>query len=176
MGVHSNAGFMSKKVDGVILGMRAFLKEPQQMSNADYKVVPLPWNEKLFTSPVLKPRKKLKIGYYTDDGFFPLTPACKRAVEVAIETLDAQGCEVVFFRPPHIENMIDFFISHMLADEGVNSLELWKGEILDQAIEVNNLVYKTPRLLKWCLLLPLFSFFSKMMVKMTMLSLRAPSR
>ena len=167
---------MSKKVDGVILGMRAFLKEPQQMSNADYKVVPLPWNEKLFTSPVPKPRKKLKIGYYTDDGFFPLTPACKRAVEVAIEALDAQGCEIVFFKPPHLENMIDFFISHMLADEGVNSLEIWKGEILDQAIEVNNLVYKTPRIFKWCLLLPLFAMFSKMMVKMNLLALRAPTR
>ena len=123
---------MSKKVDGVILGMQALLKDPQQMSNVDYKVTPMPWNQRLF-----KPKKRLKIGYYTDDGRFPLTPACKRAVEVAIEALDAQGCEIVYFKPPHIEIMLDFFISHMLADEGVNSLEMWKGEILDQV----NVVY-----------------------------------
>ena len=32
----------------------------------------------------------------------------------------------------------------MLADLGKNSLEVWKDEVLDQSIEVNNLVYKVP--------------------------------
>ena len=57
---------------------QACLKSPESMSSIDHKVVPLPWNERLF-SPA---KKRLKIGYYTDDGYFPLTPACKRAVEV----------------------------------------------------------------------------------------------
>ena len=98
------------------------------MGNLDYKMVPVPWNERLFRPA----KKRLKIGYYTDDGYFPLTPACKRAVEVAIEALDNIGCEVVYFKPPHLEHMIDFFFDHILADGGANSLELWKGEILDQ--------------------------------------------
>ena len=50
------------------------------MSSIDHKVVPVPWNEKLFCPA----KKRLKIGYYMDDGHFPLTPACKRAVEVAV--------------------------------------------------------------------------------------------
>ena len=98
------------------------------MSAIDHKVVPLPWNERLFCPA----KKRLKIGYYTDDGYFPLTPACKRAVEVAIEALDAAGCEVVYFKPPHLEVMMDFFFDHVLADGGANSLEMWRGEILDQ--------------------------------------------
>ena len=102
------------------------------MSNLDYKVAPVPWNERLF-SPA---KKRLKIGYYTDDGYFPLTPACKRAVEVAIEALDAAGCEIVYFKPPNLEDVILFFFDHILADGGANSLEMWKGEILDQVIQL----------------------------------------
>ena len=88
--------------------MQAFLQDPEAMSNLDYNVVPIPWNEKLFSST----NKKLKIGYYTDDGYFPLTPACKRAVEVAIEALNDVGCEIVYFKPPRLEDMIHFFFDH----------------------------------------------------------------
>ena len=63
-----------------ILDFQACLSIPETMSSIDHKVVPVPWNEKLFCPA----KKRLKIGYYTDDGYFPLTPACKRAVEVAI--------------------------------------------------------------------------------------------
>ena len=98
------------------------------MTSIDHKVIPVPWNERLFCPS----KKRLKIGYYTDDGYFPLTPACKHAVEVAIEALNGAGCEVVYFKPPHLEVMMNFFFDHVLADGGANSLEMWKGEILDQ--------------------------------------------
>ena len=51
---------------------------------------------------------------------------------VAIEALDAAGCEVVYFKPPHLEHIVNFFFDHILADGGANSLEMWQGEILDQ--------------------------------------------
>jgi len=133
------------------------------MSSIDHKVVPVPWNEKLFCPA----KKRLKIGYYTDDGYFPLTPACKRAVEVAIEALDGAGCEVVYFKPPNLEVMMNFFFDHVLADGGANSLEMWKGEILDQAIEVNNFVYKVPMWLKKLLFKPIFALTSNIMKNVT---------
>ena len=37
----------------------------------------------------------------------------------------------------------------MLADLGKNSLEVWKDEVLDQSIEVNNLVYKVPFIFRY---------------------------
>ena len=130
VGVQSNAGFMARHVDGLVIGMKACLQDPQLMSELDYKVKPSPWNERLF-----RPQKKrLKIGYYTDDGYFPVTPACKRAVEVAIEALSDAGCEIVYFRPPHLEVVPKFFFDHVLADAGENSLPNWQGEILDQVI------------------------------------------
>ena len=130
VGVHSNPGFMAKNVDGVIIGMKACLEDPESMTYLDYKVAPVPWNERLFKPP----KKRLKIGYYTDDGYFPLTPACKRAVEVAIEALGDAGCEIVYFRPPNLEAVPHFFFEHILADGGANSLPVWKGEILDQVL------------------------------------------
>lgn len=158
IGVQSNAGFMSRRVEGVSLAMQAFLAQPTNMSDIDHRVVPLPWNESL-----LSRKRRLKIGYYTDDGYFPLTPACKRAVEVAIEALDSAGCEIVYFKPPHLETIIHFFFDHILADGGANSLEMWQGEILDQAIEVNNLVYKTPRWIKRLLAKPILALTSNIM-------------
>ena len=35
-------------------------------------------------------KKLFHTGYYTEDGYFPLTPACKRAVEVAIEAVSLE--------------------------------------------------------------------------------------
>jgi len=43
----------------------------------------------------------------------------------------------------------------MLADLGQNALEVWKDEVLDQSICVNNLVYKIP----FCLRSTLFKYF-----------------
>ena len=42
-----------------------------------------------------------------------------------------------------------FFARFMLADLGKNSLEVWKDEVLDQSIEVNNLVYKVPFIFRY---------------------------
>ena len=81
IGVYSYPGFMSRRVEGVSIAMKTSLNMSDTMSNIDHKVIPVPWNESLFCSV----KKKLKIGYYMDDAYFPLTPACKRAVEVAIK-------------------------------------------------------------------------------------------
>lgn len=162
VGVQSNSGFMSKSVDGVILGMKTFLQDPMKMAEMDHKVVPLPWQEKLFS-----PSKRLKIGWYDDDGYFKLTPCCKRAVRVAVDTLEKLGCEVVYFRPPQLENIAHYFFDHILADAGINNLELWEGEILDQAVEINSFVYKTPMWIKRWMFAPIFYFLSRIMYQVS---------
>ena len=50
----------------------------------------------------------------------------------SIEALSDAGCEVVYFRPPNLELIMNFFSDHILADAGANSLEIWRGEVLDQ--------------------------------------------
>ena len=58
MGVASNAGFMCKTVDGVILGMKALLQNTAPLQELDHSVVPIPWRDDLYLS-----KKKLKIGW-----------------------------------------------------------------------------------------------------------------
>ena len=58
VGVYSNAGFMSQDVDGVILGMKSLLDNPDKMAIFDHKVSPIPWRDHLFS-----PKRKLKIGW-----------------------------------------------------------------------------------------------------------------
>ena len=58
IGIHSNTGFMSRSVDGVILGMKSILQDPIRMAKMDFMTVPLQWREELFT-----PNRKLKIGW-----------------------------------------------------------------------------------------------------------------
>ena len=58
MGIKSNAGFMCKTTDGVIIGMKALLTDAKAMSKLDYLTVPLDWNEQMFSS-----KRKLRIGW-----------------------------------------------------------------------------------------------------------------
>ena len=51
----------------------------------------------------------------------------------------------------------------MLADLGRNNLVRWKGEILDQSIEVNNLVYKIPFFLRKSIFKCIFNLISPSM-------------
>ena len=139
VGVGSNAGFMCRTVDGLVLGMRALLENVDKMADIDHSVVPLAWRQQQFD-----PERKLRIGWYDDDQFIPPVPGCKRAVRVAIEALKAQGHEVVPFYPPHLKDFIKDYFSFATGDMGKLSLKEWEGEELDQAIEANQLVFKIP--------------------------------
>ena len=58
MGISSNAGFMCKSVDGVILGMKTMLENPMILQDIDHSIVPIPWRDEMYN-----PSKKLKIGW-----------------------------------------------------------------------------------------------------------------
>jgi len=47
--------------------------------------------------------RKLRVGYFEDDGRTPVTPETRAAVQAAAETLKRQGYEVVPFRPEGLE-------------------------------------------------------------------------
>jgi Asp-tRNA(Asn)/Glu-tRNA(Gln) amidotransferase A subunit family amidase len=48
---------------------------------------PVPWREELAQCP----ERKLKIGYYTDDGVVMVQPPIRRAVEEVVEKLKTAG-------------------------------------------------------------------------------------
>ena len=87
LGIESNPGFMAPTVDGVVLGMRSFLHEADRLNQVDPAVAPLPWRDALYRQPT---EKRLRIGWYDVDGFFPVVPGCKRALHDVIQVKTRQ--------------------------------------------------------------------------------------
>ncbi|XP_023344205.1 fatty acid amide hydrolase 1 [Eurytemora carolleeae] len=130
---------MSATVSGIQIGMQCLLENARRMSIEDWMVIPLQWQESLYT-----PGRKLRIGWYDYDGFFPATPGCKRAVREVTEKLEEAGHHVQEWKNRDHSEIANVFNEIMLSDGGYHSLAAWKGEILDQSIEMNVLRFKTP--------------------------------
>jgi len=156
-GIYSVAGFMSQSVAGLEVGMRALLQESAKMSALDWRVAPVDWNDNLF-----RPGRKLKIAYYTDDGIFPATPGIVRAVNDVVGLLTAAGHEVVPWTPPNLLDMFDVMTNFLFADKGHFFLKTMKNEVIDQAIAVNAMVFKTPKKIKKVVALFLRTFSLKL--------------
>lgn len=62
-------------------------------------------------------KKKLRIGYYEDDGFFPTTPGIRRVVQTVKSTLEALGHDLIPFTPPRVDYVMHSFMSLMTADQ-----------------------------------------------------------
>jgi fatty acid amide hydrolase len=60
----------------------------------------------------------LRIGMYTDNGYFPASPALRRAVEEAADALDERGATVNPFTPPNVAETVRLFLGVMGADGG----------------------------------------------------------
>jgi fatty acid amide hydrolase len=76
-------------------------------------VPPVPWRD---------PRKvdvtKLRIGVYTGNGFFPASPAIRRAVNEAAASLDSYGISIGEFTPPDPAKAVRLFLGVMSAGGG----------------------------------------------------------
>jgi len=154
-GFYSAAGFMASSVSGIEIGMRALLTDAHTMAARDWRVAPLPWIKSLAS-----PERKLKIGYYLDDGIFPPTPGVVRAVQEVVDLLKKDGHQVELWQPPGLEEIFNAFVQLLLADKGFHFLRTMKNEEIDEAIEVNAMNFKSPPKLKKVMAL-LFRLVSK---------------
>ena len=67
--------------------------------------------------------KRLRIGFYEDDGFFPTTPGIRRAVKMSRRLLEEQGHELIPFTPPRVAHVVNAFVSILGADQGKYLIE-----------------------------------------------------
>ena len=74
---------------------------------------PSTWNESTFQS---YSSKKLKVGYYFDDGVTIASPPVYRAIMQTVQALKAQGHEVVLVSPPNIVEAVRVFVA-LTSDE-----------------------------------------------------------
>jgi len=91
----------------------------------DCSLPPLPFDEKLFTE---EPRRKLRIGYYYDDGYQPPVQACVRAVRVARENLEGAGHTLVPFKVPDVEKFMFTMFAGIMSDGGAGWIPMFKND------------------------------------------------
>ena len=63
----------------------------------------------------------LRVGFYTDDGVFPVSRATADAVRDAARALEEAGCAVEEARPPDLAEATDLFFALMAADGGARA-------------------------------------------------------
>ncbi|XP_054240118.1 vitamin D3 hydroxylase-associated protein-like [Indicator indicator] len=146
-------GPMARDVDSLALCMKALLC--QEMFQLDPTVPPMPFNEEVYSSSA-----PLRVGYYDTDGYFPLPPCMRRAVQETRAALQAAGHQLVPFSPPRIHYVMnELFLKTFFADGGRAWLDVFTGDIVDPCLKPQVIYCKIPRLGKKLLgliLKPLF--------------------
>ncbi|KAI9189809.1 hypothetical protein H9P43_001242 [Blastocladiella emersonii ATCC 22665] len=142
------AGPMGNSVDDLDLLCRATL-QPQHLA-LDPFTVPLPFRAELASA---LPRKSLRVGYYTSDGFTAPCPAVARAVETTVRALERAGHTVVPFAVPRPFDFMDLAYGMLLYDGGRKRLEpaLRGGDAFEPWARPFVWLARTFRVVRWAL-------------------------
>lgn len=115
--VGNQPGPLAQCVADVALAMRV-LADPGQHGHDPY-VPDVRWRD-----PDQVDVASLRIGYFTDDGFFPPSPALRRAVREAASALEQQGATVVELPPPDMRRAMRLYFALVSADGGADARRL----------------------------------------------------
>jgi fatty acid amide hydrolase len=101
-------GPIARTVADLSLAMGVFAKT--SMNSTLDNVPPVPW-----TDPATIPVAGMRIGYYTDNGLFSVSPALRRAVEEAAGALRSMGAETLPVAAPDPVEGLRIFLGVMTA-------------------------------------------------------------
>lgn len=107
----SQQGILARSVADVALGTRILAAPGQAL--LDSTIPPVPWRE-----PDTVDVRALRVAFYTDNGFFPASPAVRRAVTEAADALRAMGVAVEEWTPPDTREAMRLFVGLLGADGG----------------------------------------------------------
>lgn len=111
-GVPDAAGPMARSVADLELAFRLLAADA---SDPDVPPVPVRASEEVDVGA-------LRVGYYEDDGYFPVSPALRRLVREAADALRSAGAEVRAFTPPDVERAVRIYFGLMSSHGGA----LWR--------------------------------------------------
>ncbi len=123
----AQAGPLARTVADLDLTMRVLTAPGQEVADPD--VPPLPWPD--YGAVDLA---SLRVGMYVDDGFFPASPALRRAVREGADALRERGVTVVPFTPPEIQEAMALFFSILGADGGTSAKEILGRDKRDRRV------------------------------------------
>jgi fatty acid amide hydrolase len=121
-------GPIARTVADVRLAMDV-LVNPSPHISVD-NVPPVPWY-----APEETAVSGFRVGYYTDNGLFPASPAIRRAVMEAVAGLEDLGVMAVPFTPPDITEATRLFLGVLAADGGAAMRRALAGEKPNDAIK-----------------------------------------
>ncbi len=104
-------GPIARTVADLTLAMEVFV-ETSFGTTVDL-VPPVPWRD-----PARVDISELRVGYYTDNGYFPAAPAMRRAVKEAAAALQDLGATVAPYEPPNIAEAVRIFLGVVSSDGG----------------------------------------------------------
>lgn len=118
--VAAAAGPLARSVADLELAM-AVLAAPGQ-ETVDSFIPPVAWPDWQAVNI-----KGMRIGFYTDDGYFPSSPALRRAVKEAAAALEQRGAIVEEWTPPGVAEVFPLFSALRGADGWESVAEMLKG-------------------------------------------------
>lgn len=119
--IRATIGPLARCTDDLVLVMRALLQENMWFN--DPEIARQPWRDERF-----KDKKRLTIGFYTNDQWFPPAPACIRAVNEAADILRKLGHNVIPYTPIDIPEAVRLFCGIIGADASRHFLESLDNE------------------------------------------------
>lgn len=122
-------GPMARTVADLELAMQV-LAAPG-LEKLDPKIPPVPWPD-----PHAVSIEGLRIGVFEDDGYWPASPALRRAVREAAEILTKRGAIVEPFADPDPEAATRFYFSFLTADGVKWPKKLLKGNPRDRRVKM----------------------------------------
>ncbi|KAK4023136.1 vitamin D3 hydroxylase-associated protein [Daphnia magna] len=158
VGITPVPGILARDSHTVATVTKLLLENNHLQMCGDPDLLPIPWNEQAFIG-----NKKLRIGYYEDDGFFPTTPGIRRAIQIAKTALEASGHDLVPFVPPRVDYVLNSFISILTADQSRYLLQALSNDDIDPVLKPTLFLLSIPNVMKR-LLQPLLSLFSTRLI------------
>ncbi|KAI0938807.1 hypothetical protein AcV5_000409 [Taiwanofungus camphoratus] len=110
----------------------------------DHSCLPIPWRE-----IDLSMGKPIRWGVMWDDGVVTPSPACHRALQEVVSTLEAHGHEVAPIDPPSPYEGLKIASQLLLADGGKTCTKpIRTGESNDPGMVESGRMFRTPRFIK----------------------------
>lgn len=135
--VRAQIGPLARTIDDLILLMRSI--DTPMHTPFDPWVPPLPFGEPGAVDP-----RKIRVGFYEDDGVFSPAASVRRAVREAADLLDKAGCEVVRFSPPNAEELLYLYFRGLTSDGSATLFEQMDGEPFAAPLKTLGRIAKMP--------------------------------
>ncbi len=139
--IRPQPGPLARSVEDLVLALRVLADvEPGEI---DPQIAPVELGD-----PAGVRIEQLRIGMWMDDGFFPASPALRRAVAEAADALRRQGAHVEQFKPPDAGAVVRLFFGLLSADGAAGATRLLGSSPRDWRIRRMVVLAKCPAWLR----------------------------